>query len=168
MVGVSARAGVATTPAKAVAHSVAAVIQAIVRRAGGQADPVEPDGAAEPLPPPRPLEELMAELDDLIGLAEVKAEVRRITDLIRVGELRAQVDLPVAERQEIDALWTALEDAARQVRAQNEINGAVIAASRNHVERTLAILRGRDSLDFLYDQDSRKVFGGRNQPIAKA
>jgi len=40
----------------------------------------------------------MAELDDLIGLAEVKAEVRRITDLIRVGELRAQVDLPVAER----------------------------------------------------------------------
>ena len=66
--------------------------------ARGQADPVEPDGAAEPLPPPRPLEELMAELDDLIGLAEVKAEVRRITDLIRVGELRAQVDLPVAER----------------------------------------------------------------------
>lgn len=66
--------------------------------ARGQADPVEPEGAAEPLPPPRPLEELMAELDDLIGLAEVKAEVRRITDLIRVGELRAQVDLPVAER----------------------------------------------------------------------
>ena len=56
------------------------------------------EGSAEPLPPPRPLEELMAELDALIGLAEVKAEVRRITDLIRVGELRAEVNLPVADR----------------------------------------------------------------------
>ena len=52
----------------------------------------------EPLPPPRPLEELMAELDGLIGLAEVKAEVRRLTDLIRVGRMRAEVDLPVADR----------------------------------------------------------------------
>jgi SpoVK/Ycf46/Vps4 family AAA+-type ATPase len=40
----------------------------------------------------------MAELDGLIGLAEVKAEVRRLTDLIRVGRMRAEVDLPVADR----------------------------------------------------------------------
>ena len=56
------------------------------------------EGASEPLPPPRPLDELMAELDALIGLAEVKAEVRRLTDLIRVGQMRSEVDLPVADR----------------------------------------------------------------------
>lgn len=124
---------------------------------------------------------------DLAGLERAVAEKQSCAERLRgliaarlddlkqrgiaadAGDLAALVEtLPAAERQEIDALWTALEDAARQVRAQNEINGAVIAASRNHVERTLAILRGRDSLDFLYDQDSRKVFGGRNQPIAKA
>ncbi|HAO34340.1 MAG TPA: flagellar protein FlgN [Candidatus Competibacter sp.] len=124
---------------------------------------------------------------DLAGLERAVAEKQSCAERLRgliaarlddlkqrgiaadAGDLAALVKtLPVAERQEIDTLWTALEDAARQVRAQNEINGAVIAASRNHVERTLAILRGRDSLDFLYDQDSRKVFGGRNQPIAKA
>ena len=124
---------------------------------------------------------------DLPGLERAVAEKQRCAERLRgliaarlddlkqrgiaadAGDLAALVEtLPVAERQEIDALWAALEQSAQQLRAQNEINGAVIAASRNHAERTLAILRGRDSLDFLYDQDSRKVFGGRNQPIAKA
>ena len=123
---------------------------------------------------------------DLAGLEQVITEkqqcverLRALTDA-RLHYLKAQgiadarhwtshvEKLPVAQRREIDTLWDALEQTAQQVRAQNEVNGAVIAASRNHVERTLAILHGRDSLDFLYDQDSRKVFGGRNQPIAKA
>ncbi len=83
--------------------------------------------------------------------------------------LAAYVDsLPTTERVDANQLWAKLERAAEQLRAQNEVNGAVITASRNHVERTLAILRGRDSLDFLYDQDTRKVYGGGNQPIAKA
>lgn len=83
--------------------------------------------------------------------------------------LAAHVDtLPAPERGEAGKLWTELEQAAEQARAQNEVNGAVIAASRNHVERTLSILRGRDSLDFLYDHDTRKVFGGGKRPIAKA
>ncbi len=47
-----------------------------------------------PAPAPRPLEELLAELDALIGLAEVKAEVRLVTDLLRVQQLRRQRDLP--------------------------------------------------------------------------
>lgn len=49
------------------------------------------------LPPERPIEELLAELDALIGLEHVKAEVRRLTSLLRIQELRAERDLPVIE-----------------------------------------------------------------------
>lgn len=65
-------------------------------------------------------------------------------------------------------LVARLERATQQARNQNDINGAIIAASRSHVEQALAILGGRDPLDFLYDQDTRKVFGGDSAPIAKA
>src|SRR5260221_564656 len=44
----------------------------------------------EPAPaqePPRPLEELLAELEGLVGLAEVKAEVRTVANLITVQNL---------------------------------------------------------------------------------
>jgi SpoVK/Ycf46/Vps4 family AAA+-type ATPase len=40
----------------------------------------------------------MAELDALIGLKDVKAEVRRVTDLIQVENLRKERKLPVAEQ----------------------------------------------------------------------
>lgn len=46
------------------------------------------------LPPARPLEELMAELDELVGLAAVKAEVKRVTDLLVVQRLREERGLP--------------------------------------------------------------------------
>ncbi|HRD65778.1 MAG TPA: flagellar protein FlgN [Candidatus Competibacter sp.] len=106
------------------------------------------------------LRKLMADRVDYLQAQGIAADAQG---------LAAYVDtLPVAERIGVDQLWTALEKVAEQVRAQNEVNGAVIAASRNHVDRTLAILRGRDSLDFLYDQDTRKVFGGGGQPIARA
>jgi SpoVK/Ycf46/Vps4 family AAA+-type ATPase len=55
------------------------------------------EAAEEPLPPARPLPELMAELDALIGLAEVKAEVKMVTDLIQVQNLRKERGLPVVE-----------------------------------------------------------------------
>ena len=45
-------------------------------------------GAA--LPPERPIEELLAELDALVGLDHVKTEVRRLTSLLRVQQLRAE------------------------------------------------------------------------------
>jgi Cdc6-like AAA superfamily ATPase len=57
--------------------------------------------AAAPSPEPtprRPLAEVMAELDALIGLRDVKAEVRRVTDLIQVENLRKERKLPVAEQ----------------------------------------------------------------------
>jgi Cdc6-like AAA superfamily ATPase len=49
------------------------------------------------LPPQRPVEELLAELDALIGLDHVKTEVRRLTSLLRIQRLRAEHDLPVIE-----------------------------------------------------------------------
>jgi Cdc6-like AAA superfamily ATPase len=60
---------------------------------GATAAPAEPE-----LPPARPLEELMAELEELIGLAGVKAEVKLVTDLIRVQNLRRERDLPVLDQ----------------------------------------------------------------------
>ncbi len=53
---------------------------------------------ADDLPPARPLEELLDELDGLVGLDGVKAEVRLVADLIRVQQLRADRDLPVVEQ----------------------------------------------------------------------
>jgi hypothetical protein len=53
--------------------------------------PVEPEG------PARPIEELLAELDALVGLAPVKAEVKLVSDLLRVEKLREERGLPVVE-----------------------------------------------------------------------
>ena len=50
-----------------------------------------------PLPPVRPIAELFAELDALVGLAPVKAEVKLVANLIAVQRLRAERKLPVAE-----------------------------------------------------------------------
>ncbi len=46
-------------------------------------------------PPARPLEEVLAELDGLVGLAPVKAEVKLVTNLLRVEKLRTERGLPV-------------------------------------------------------------------------
>jgi Cdc6-like AAA superfamily ATPase len=49
------------------------------------------------LPPVRPIEELYAELDALVGLAPVKAEIKLVADLLAVQKLRADRGLPVVE-----------------------------------------------------------------------
>lgn len=54
-------------------------------------------GPEEPLGPARPLEDLLAELEALVGLDAVKAEVKLVTDLISVQNLREQRGLPVLE-----------------------------------------------------------------------
>jgi len=101
---------------------------------------------------------------------------RRLDDLQRHG-LTADLQgittwlnqLPAVERVAATRLWAELEQAVPRLHEQNDINGAVIAAGRSHVDRSLAILSGRDSLDFLYDQGTRKVFSsGHRGPIAKA
>ena len=49
------------------------------------------------LAPARSVEEVMADLDALIGLANVKAEVRRLTSMLQVQQIRAERGLPVIE-----------------------------------------------------------------------
>jgi hypothetical protein len=56
-----------------------------------------PAPTAAELPPARPVDAILAELDALIGLDHVKTEVRRLTSLLRVQQLRAEQDLPVIE-----------------------------------------------------------------------
>jgi len=62
--------------------------------AGG---PIQDDAAVVDLPPERSIEDLLAELDALVGLDHVKEEVRRLTSLLRVQEMRAERGLPTME-----------------------------------------------------------------------
>jgi Cdc6-like AAA superfamily ATPase len=48
-------------------------------------------------PPPRPLDELLADLDALVGMDEVKEEVKLVANLIQVQSLRRRRELPVLE-----------------------------------------------------------------------
>lgn len=60
-------------------------------------DPGSPPDAPAPSgddPPPRDLEEVLGELESLIGLTPVKAEVERVADLLRVQSLREERGLP--------------------------------------------------------------------------
>lgn len=71
---------------------------AATARAGSDADetaatPTEPAD----LPPVRDVDDLLAELDALVGLTEVKSEVRKLTSLLRVQRLRADAGLAVIE-----------------------------------------------------------------------
>ena len=52
---------------------------------------------SQPVAPTRSLTELLAELDQLIGLANVKAEVRRLSSLLQVQQLRAERGLRTIE-----------------------------------------------------------------------
>lgn len=52
---------------------------------------------AAPLPPPRPLDELLADLDDLVGLTEVKQEVKLVANLLQVQKLRRERHLPTLD-----------------------------------------------------------------------
>ena len=54
--------------------------------------------APEKDPPPRPIDELYEELDALVGLDEVKKEVRRTADLARIEKVRHERGLPILQR----------------------------------------------------------------------
>jgi hypothetical protein len=80
------------------AHGVRRPGQPMTDAPGGPSAPTPPAGASEiELPPERPVDDILAELDTLIGLDHVKTEVRRLTSLLRVQQLRAEQDLPVIE-----------------------------------------------------------------------
>lgn len=62
----------------------------------GIAAPHRPMATVEDVAEPEPhVDELMAELDALVGLDEVKAQVRQLADLLQVERLRRQRGLPV-------------------------------------------------------------------------
>ena len=65
--------------------------------AAGRGPDADPPPATVVTSPERPLDELLAELDALIGLGPVKAEVRLVANLIQVQNLRRQRNLPVAD-----------------------------------------------------------------------
>ena len=72
-------------------------------RGVGEPEPLEDRRA----PAARPLDELLAELDALVGLAALKTEVRLLTNLIRVENLRRErklTGLAYIARATIDAL----------------------------------------------------------------
>jgi AAA lid domain/ATPase family associated with various cellular activities (AAA) len=54
--------------------------------------------AEQELPPPRPLPDLLAELDGLVGLAGVKREVHLVSNLLRVQQIRRDRGLPVLDQ----------------------------------------------------------------------
>ena len=64
---------------------------------GGAAAVGEQAEPEEPLEPARPLEDLLAELDGLVGLAPVKAEVKLVTNLLRIEKLRTERGLKVVD-----------------------------------------------------------------------
>ncbi|MDT0309414.1 right-handed parallel beta-helix repeat-containing protein [Streptomyces sp. DSM 44917] len=55
-----------------------------------------PPAPAEPEPDGRPAEEVLGELEELVGLAGVKREVRALVDMIEVGRRRRQAGLKAA------------------------------------------------------------------------
>jgi Cdc6-like AAA superfamily ATPase len=55
------------------------------------------EGDGEALPPARPIEELLAELDALVGLEGVKSEVKLVTALLQVQRLRQKRGLPIVD-----------------------------------------------------------------------
>ncbi|HEY6532525.1 MAG TPA: AAA family ATPase [Acidimicrobiales bacterium] len=61
------------------------------------AEPGTPAAAPVEAEPPRTLDELLAELDELIGLAEVKAEVHAQAQLLRVAGLRRDAGLATSD-----------------------------------------------------------------------
>lgn len=65
----------------------------------GAAEAKAPEPEAEPTvteQPRRSLDELMAELDGLIGLKDVKEEVKSLVNLVKVRSLRLEAGLPAA------------------------------------------------------------------------
>jgi hypothetical protein len=60
---------------------------------GRTSEAAEGARAEEELPPPRPLEELLAELDALVGLERVKSDVRQLINFLKVQKLREEQGL---------------------------------------------------------------------------
>ena len=94
--GPGAIAGLGNTPAQAVepveGRLTAGEPQPPVQ-AAPPAEPAEPAEEPEPEEPQKSLDELLAELDGLVGLGRVKAEIHRQTAVLKVDAMRAKAGL---------------------------------------------------------------------------
>ena len=63
--------------------------------AGKQEGQAQPEREAEAAPEPPKLEEVLAELDGLCGLEQVKKDVKSLINLVKVRKLREEAGLPV-------------------------------------------------------------------------
>ena len=70
------------------AHEAHAGAKGQPERTPDAATPEPPEPPEEEPEPPRPLEELLAEMDALVGLERVKADVRQLVNFLKVQRLR--------------------------------------------------------------------------------
>jgi Cdc6-like AAA superfamily ATPase len=71
-------------------------VPAVVGAAPGPTAAAPTPASADP--PARPIDELLAELDALVGLTGVKHEVKLVTNLLRVQKIREERGLPVLDQ----------------------------------------------------------------------
>ena len=57
----------------------------------------EEKAAEEEVPPPEKIEDLLAELDSYVGLAEIKEEVHNLINMVQVYKMRREHDLPTTD-----------------------------------------------------------------------
>lgn len=121
---------------------------------------------------PIEIRKLTAEKQDRINrlqdLIELHTDVLKHSDRQNASMKTYLASAPIEERGQLAALWTKLWEAFSDMHRQNEINGAIISASRSHLERALTILCGRNPQDSLYCQSAQLTFDRGYSSLAKA
>ncbi|MDX1655068.1 MAG: flagellar protein FlgN [Candidatus Competibacteraceae bacterium] len=113
---------------------------------------------------PEALESVTGEKQACIEALQTQA-LRRVQHLSQQGLPKDSAGLEAYIRQlqgeqhrDLQQHWARLLESTQAARRQNEINGAIITASRQHTERALMALRGPRGNTCTYGQDARARF----------